>query len=119
LPLGDAAALVMSADRQLRLGTVLAHPLIRKGGEKNMSADHWEFYLDARGLWCWRRLHNDAGVISDSKRCFPTRSDCIDDAVKHGYVARSARRDHVKGAKLANVGSPLQERRRSSAADGQ
>lgn len=85
-----------------------------------MSADHWEFYLDARGLWCWRRLHKSGGVISDSKRCFPTRNDCIVDAVKHGYVARSARRDHVKRAKPAHLGSPLQEeRRRSSAADGQ
>jgi hypothetical protein len=84
-----------------------------------MRADHWEFYLDARGLWCWRRLRKDAGVISDSKRCFPTRNDCIDDAVKHGYVGRPPRCGHVKPAKLADPGSPRQERRRSSAADGQ
>lgn len=52
-----------------------------------MSAERWEFYLDARGLWCWRRVHVERGIVSDSKRCFPTRDDCLADAARHGYVA--------------------------------
>ena len=68
-----------------------------------MSADHWEFYLDARGLWCWRRLRTGRNVISDSKRCFPTRDQCIADAEKHGFADRSARRRRLKAVKTAGM----------------
>lgn len=56
-----------------------------------MSAERWEFYLDARGLWCWRRVHEDRGIVADSKRCFPTRDACLADAVRHGYVSAPAK----------------------------
>lgn len=81
-----------------------------------MSAERWEFYLDARGLWCWRRIGATAGTVSDSKRCFPTRSECIADAEKHGFVDRPARR-RTKGVKVAKVRVPPSNGGRRAAAD--
>lgn len=53
-----------------------------------MSTEVWEFYLDARGLWCWRRVDAARRIVSDSKRCFPTRDQCVADAVANGFVTK-------------------------------
>jgi hypothetical protein len=79
-----------------------------------MSADRWEFYLDARGLWCWRRTHFGKNVTSDSKRCFPTRKDCVADAIGHGYVDEPVRRNRVTAA---SVGPLVQDQGRSDTLD--
>ncbi|MGE5523090.1 MAG: hypothetical protein ACM3SS_05185 [Rhodospirillaceae bacterium] len=83
-----------------------------------MSADHrWEFYLDARGLWCWRRLNGGNSVVSDSKRCFPTRDECIADAQKHGFVDRPRRGRHGRGVKWARTRPARQSARRPGVFD--
>jgi hypothetical protein len=97
-----------------RIGTEFAHPRMRKGGDNKMSVDYWEFYLDARGLWCWRRTHVGKNITSDSKRCFPTRRDCIADAIEHGYVDEAARRKRVAAPR---PGTLLQDPGRPGAAD--
>ncbi len=85
-----------------------------------MSAEHrWEFYLDARGLWCWRRLNGESSIVSDSKRCFPTRDACVADAEKHGFVDRPRRRSRTKGVKVAARRRPARHDPGAAVSDSQ
>ena len=46
----------------------------------------WQFLQqDETGLWCWWHT-NSHGEVSRSERCFESRTDCIVDAMKHGYL---------------------------------
>jgi len=49
--------------------------------------DIWNFYQDDSHLWCWTHT-DDAEVRSDSSNRFNSRTDCIVDAMKHGYLER-------------------------------
>lgn len=48
--------------------------------------EQWEFRLDAKRRWYWRRT-SDTGLHNVSSQTFETRAACANDAVKHGYTA--------------------------------
>jgi hypothetical protein len=48
--------------------------------------DRWQFYQNDRGLWCWKHVTRD-GETLEGKHCFDSRTDCIVDAMRHGYLA--------------------------------
>jgi hypothetical protein len=50
-------------------------------------AGTWEFFADTHGRWNWRCRRSD-GALGESKQCFRSRTDCIADAIRHGYQAR-------------------------------
>jgi hypothetical protein len=50
--------------------------------------DTWQFYQNDAGLWCWRHTAQ-TGISEESKQCFESRTDCIANAMNHGYLARS------------------------------
>jgi hypothetical protein len=52
--------------------------------------DTWLFYQNEAGLWCWKHTCPE-GVSTDNKRCFASRTDCIVDAMKHGYLTYPSR----------------------------
>jgi hypothetical protein len=67
--------------------------------------DTWQFYQDDCGMWCWKHV-DAAGLATQSERCFASRTDCIADAMRHGYLARAG----VHNPKAARSG-PLASRR--------
>ena len=50
--------------------------------------DTWQFYQNDSGEWCWKHVTQN-GFTLESKTCFGSRTDCIADAMRHGYLARS------------------------------
>jgi hypothetical protein len=48
--------------------------------------DNWRFFQDALGLWLWQHSTSD-GVVSPCSQSFRSRTDCIADAMRHGYLA--------------------------------
>jgi hypothetical protein len=51
--------------------------------------DTWQFYQNEAGLWCWKHT-SAAGHSTESEHCFESRTDCIANAMHHGYLARSS-----------------------------
>ena len=51
-----------------------------------MISDHWEFYLEAGQLWCWRRTEASTHLVVKGDRCYAKRDDCVADAMRHGYL---------------------------------
>ena len=49
--------------------------------------DTWQFYQNEAGLWCWKHTAAN-GICSESQECFDSRTDCIVNAMRHGYLAR-------------------------------
>jgi hypothetical protein len=49
--------------------------------------EQWEFFADPQGDWRWRSRRHD-GASAQSKIPFESRTDCIADAMRHGYLAR-------------------------------
>ena len=54
--------------------------------------DIWNFYQDDARLWCWTHT-DEAEVRTVNKKGFISRTDCIADAMKHGYLERPATRN--------------------------
>lgn len=50
--------------------------------------DTWQFYQNEKGEWCWKHVAA-TGFTLESDDCFDSRTDCIADAMRHGYLARS------------------------------
>ena len=48
----------------------------------------WAFVQDDSGGWCWRCFDDDAQTASD--RTFESRTDCLVDAMRHGYLSTTA-----------------------------
>ena len=49
--------------------------------------DTWQFYQNDGGEWCWK--HTAAtGITTHSERCYESRTDCIADAMRNGYLAQ-------------------------------
>jgi hypothetical protein len=48
--------------------------------------DNWRFFQDALSLWAWQHTAPD-GVVRMSAQSFSSRTDCIADAMRHGYLA--------------------------------
>lgn len=51
----------------------------------------WDFVKMADGGWQWRHLSDHTGAAVCSGR-FPTRNDCIADAMRHGYLTENGMR---------------------------
>jgi hypothetical protein len=54
--------------------------------------DNWRFFQDASGLWAWQHTASE-GVISACSQHFSSRTDCIVDAMRNGYLALKDRTD--------------------------
>jgi hypothetical protein len=52
--------------------------------------DTWQFFQNDVGLWCWKHVDPE-GVLSENEKCFASRTDCIADAMKHGYLSEHRR----------------------------
>jgi hypothetical protein len=63
---------------------VLAAHASHPGSEIDMKTESWDFYQDLQGLWRWLGVLH-AG-IRRSRTGFGSRSDCIADAMRHGYL---------------------------------
>lgn len=50
----------------------------------------WKFFTHDNGLWIWRQIPPRGRAVS-SEKSFPSLSDCIADARRHGYVLWAAR----------------------------
>lgn len=48
--------------------------------------DSWEFYKDSNGKWRWRRTAKNGNIVGASSQGYVNRSDCVDNARKHGYT---------------------------------
>ena len=53
--------------------------------------DTWQFYQNENGAWCWKHVAGD-GFVEKSESCFHSRTDCIADAMRHGYLAQGSPR---------------------------
>lgn len=47
--------------------------------------DTWEFLQRNNGAWYWRHT-NSAGAVRISAACFQSESDCVGNAIYHGYL---------------------------------
>ncbi|MDZ9281700.1 DUF1508 domain-containing protein [Escherichia coli] len=47
--------------------------------------DKWEFYLDNSKEWRWRRTASNGRIVGASSQGYVNKSDCIDNARRHGY----------------------------------
>lgn len=48
--------------------------------------DNWRFFQDALGLWAWQHTAVN-GAVKVCAQAFSSRTDCIADAMRHGYLA--------------------------------
>jgi hypothetical protein len=51
--------------------------------------DHWHFSggADSGGDWSWTCVDDEDGMATQfSSRTFPTLTECLQDAVTHGYA---------------------------------
>jgi hypothetical protein len=58
--------------------------------------DTWQFYQNERGQWCWKHVAV-GGEMREGKHCFDSRTDCIVDAMAHGYLAAAQARPRAAG----------------------
>lgn len=49
--------------------------------------DTWQFYQNDAGEWCWKHVAA-TGVTTQGEHCYMSRTDCIADAMRNGYLAR-------------------------------
>lgn len=48
--------------------------------------DKWEFYLDAKGDWRWRRTAPNGRIVGASSQGYSNKRDCIANAKRNGYT---------------------------------
>jgi hypothetical protein len=48
-------------------------------------AQQWEFLQDEQARWYWRCISEGTSTQSDQR--FASRTDCIADAMRHGYLS--------------------------------
>jgi hypothetical protein len=57
-----------------------------------MQQEHkWFFYRDASQLWRWECHDHEAATLKKSITGFSSLTDCVEDAVDHGYVGGGVR----------------------------
>jgi hypothetical protein len=64
-----------------------------------MAAQQWEFLQDQDGRWYWRCISEATSSESDLR--FESRTDCIADAMRHGYLAGTGGCDPVSNVTLS------------------
>ena len=48
------------------------------------NGDRWEIYKDGLADWRWRRTASNGKIVGASTEGYTNRSDCIDNAKRHG-----------------------------------
>lgn len=48
--------------------------------------DTWQFYQNEKSEWCWKHVAA-TGVHTRGAASFSSRTDCIADAMRHGYLS--------------------------------
>ena len=48
--------------------------------------DKWEFYVDDREEWRWRRTATNGRIVGASSQGYNNKSDCIANARRNGYT---------------------------------
>lgn len=62
--------------------------------------EHWDFFLDKEDRWHWSCRRADDSR-AESKDSFESRTDCIADAMRHGYLtAEPGRPAEAKATEL-------------------
>jgi len=51
-------------------------------------SDTWEFYKDNSDKWRWRRIASNGRNVGASSQGYVNKSDCIENAVRNGYVSK-------------------------------
>jgi hypothetical protein len=65
---------------------------------KVMAAQQWEFLQDEQGKWYWRCISEPISAESDLR--FESRTDCIADAMRHGYLSGTGGCDPVTSVSM-------------------
>lgn len=47
--------------------------------------DRFEFYLDNRGKWRWRRHSSNGRIVGASSQGYVNRQSCVENAKRNGY----------------------------------
>ncbi|MDM1514698.1 YegP family protein [Myroides odoratimimus] len=47
--------------------------------------DKWEFYVDPKGQYRWRRIASNGRIVGASTQGYVNRQDCVDNAKRNGY----------------------------------
>jgi hypothetical protein len=58
-----------------------------------VTTDRWQFIEDGAGRWLWRHTAPD-GTVRAGVHPYSSRTDCIVDAMRHGYLALDEARDN-------------------------
>ena len=48
--------------------------------------DKWEFYVDDKEEWRWRRTATNGRIVGASSQGYNNKSDCIANARRNGYT---------------------------------
>jgi len=65
--------------------------------------DNWRFVQDALGLWAWQHTAAN-GAVRVCARAYSSRTDCIADAMRHGYLAFDDRTETAAAAPAPDLG---------------
>jgi len=76
--------------------------------------DNWQFLQDALGYWGWQHTAPDGALTLCSQR-YVSRTDCIADAMRHGYLALG---EPTPDAPFAATERPRGPDRSADAAEG-
>ena len=49
--------------------------------------DKWEFYKDPSEEWRWRRTASNGRIVGASTQGYKNKQDCVDNAIRNGYVS--------------------------------
>ena len=71
-----------------------------------MTTERWQFIEDAAGRWLWQHTAPD-GSVRESLQRYGSRTDCIVDAMRHGYLSFDERRE-TPTASDAGLSSPAE-----------
>ena len=61
------------------------HVECRLGSNRMKNVEHWDFLADREGRWRWHFERDDL-TRGESRETFQSRTDCIADAMRHGYL---------------------------------
>lgn len=48
--------------------------------------DRWEFYVDSRLEWRWRRIAPNGQIVGASSEGYSSRQACVENARRNGYT---------------------------------
>jgi len=54
--------------------------------QRTVVVDKWEFYVDGKGEWRWRRIASNGRIVGASAEGYKNKSDCVANARRNGYT---------------------------------